>query len=195
MHAGDFLVALADRDQLAPAIAGAAGSSSCASKEQARDAEIAAKAPPAGELIDPLHFFLRMEEAMADDAVLVVDGGDFVATASYIVRPRAPLSWLDPGVFGTLGVGGGFALGAVARAAGPRGVADLGRRLERVHARRVRHLRPPRRRADRGDRQRRVVGADRARAGRDPRHHARLRPAAHATITRSPRATAASGSC
>jgi acetolactate synthase-1/2/3 large subunit len=53
-----------------------------------------------------------MEEAMADDAVLVVDGGDFVATASYIVRPRAPLSWLDPGVFGTLGVGGGMTLGA-----------------------------------------------------------------------------------
>jgi acetolactate synthase-1/2/3 large subunit len=53
-----------------------------------------------------------MEEAMTDDAILVVDGGDFVATASYIVRPRAPLSWLDPGVFGTLGVGGGMALGA-----------------------------------------------------------------------------------
>ena len=28
------------------------------------------------------------------------------------MRPRAPLSWLDPGVFGTLGVGAGFALGA-----------------------------------------------------------------------------------
>merc|ERR1711972_327113 len=28
------------------------------------------------------------------------------------VRPRAPLAWLDPGSFGTLGVGGGFALGA-----------------------------------------------------------------------------------
>ncbi|MDX1520472.1 MAG: thiamine pyrophosphate-dependent enzyme, partial [Anaerolineae bacterium] len=37
---------------------------------------------------------------------------DFVATASYITRPRSPLSWLDPGVFGTLGVGAGFALGA-----------------------------------------------------------------------------------
>ncbi|TNF60895.1 MAG: thiamine pyrophosphate-binding protein, partial [Deltaproteobacteria bacterium] len=37
---------------------------------------------------------------------------DFVATASYILRPRNPLSWLDPGVFGTLGVGGGFAVGA-----------------------------------------------------------------------------------
>ena len=111
MHAGDFLIALADRvssagdswrgwlDQLKVA-------------EAKRDNEIAAKAQPKGELIDPLHLFMRVEEAMADDAVLVVDGGDFVATASYIVRPRAPLSWLDPGVFGTLGVGGGFALGA-----------------------------------------------------------------------------------
>ena len=27
-------------------------------------------------------------------------------------RPRGPLLWLDPGAFGTLGVGGGFALGA-----------------------------------------------------------------------------------
>ena len=29
-----------------------------------------------------------------------------------IFRPRGPLRWLDPGAFGTLGVGGGFALGA-----------------------------------------------------------------------------------
>jgi thiamine pyrophosphate-dependent acetolactate synthase large subunit-like protein len=28
------------------------------------------------------------------------------------VRPRGPLCWLDPGVFGTLGVGAGFALAA-----------------------------------------------------------------------------------
>ena len=48
----------------------------------------------------------------ADDAVFVADGGDFVGTASYILRPRGPLGWLDPGPFGTLGVGGGFALGA-----------------------------------------------------------------------------------
>jgi acetolactate synthase-like protein len=44
--------------------------------------------------------------------VLVADGGDFVATASYVTAPRGPLSWLDPGVFGTLGVGAGFAIGA-----------------------------------------------------------------------------------
>ncbi|HEY0481051.1 MAG TPA: thiamine pyrophosphate-binding protein [Kofleriaceae bacterium] len=111
MHAGEFLIALADRIS-------SAGDrwrgwlDELRDKERARDAEIAARSHPAGELVDPIHFFLRMEEAMADDAVLVVDGGDFVATASYIVRPRAPLSWLDPGAFGTLGVGGGFALGA-----------------------------------------------------------------------------------
>jgi acetolactate synthase-like protein len=109
MHAGDFLVALAERVQWS---GDTAWLRTLQAREGARDAEIAKKAQPAGELVDPLHFFLRMEEAMADDAVLVVDGGDFVATASYIVRPRAPLSWLDPGVFGTLGVGGGFALGA-----------------------------------------------------------------------------------
>jgi acetolactate synthase-1/2/3 large subunit len=82
-------------------------------REAERDAEIAQQAAERlGDLVNPLHFFTRLEQHMADDAVLVVDGGDFVATASYILRPRAPLSWLDPGVFGTLGVGGGFALGA-----------------------------------------------------------------------------------
>jgi hypothetical protein len=42
----------------------------------------------------------------------VADGGDFVATGSYVLHPRGPLTWLDPGAFGTLGVGAGFALGA-----------------------------------------------------------------------------------
>jgi acetolactate synthase-like protein len=111
MHAGDFLVALADKSAT-PGDKWKGWLDSLHEKEAARDNEIKTKAQPAGELVDPLHFFLRMEEAMADDAVLVVDGGDFVATASYILRPRAPLSWLDPGVFGTLGVGGGMALGA-----------------------------------------------------------------------------------
>jgi acetolactate synthase-1/2/3 large subunit len=111
LHPGEFL----------PALAAQAGRGEWPAwfdvlrgREAARDAEIAGKAAASGELIDPLHFFLRVEHHMADDAILVVDGGDFVATASYVVRPRAPLSWLDPGVFGTLGVGGGFALGAAA---------------------------------------------------------------------------------
>ena len=42
--------------------------------------------------------------------MIVADGGDFVASAAYILQPPGPLTWLDPGIFGTLGVGAGFAL-------------------------------------------------------------------------------------
>ena len=64
------------------------------------------------EHLNPLKIFRELEEVLPENAVLVADGGDFVATASYVLRPRGPLTWLDPGAFGTLGVGGGFALGA-----------------------------------------------------------------------------------
>jgi len=64
------------------------------------------------ELINPIGFLHTLEDKLPDNALLVADGGDFVGTASYIVRPRGPTRWLDPGAFGTLGVGGGFALGA-----------------------------------------------------------------------------------
>ena len=111
MHPADFLKRLANQ-------AGEPGSrwdswfSEVREREQARDDEIAKQARPGGELVDPIQLFLRLEEKLADDSVIVADGGDFVATAAYILRPRRPLSWLDPGVFGTLGVGGGFAVGA-----------------------------------------------------------------------------------
>ena len=62
--------------------------------------------------LNPLKVLYRAEQVIDENSILVVDGGDFVGSAAYIVRPRAPLSWLDPGTFGTLGVGGGFALGA-----------------------------------------------------------------------------------
>ncbi len=110
LHAGEFLETLASR--VRPDPKWRAFIDECRKREDARDAEIRGKAKPAGEKVDPIHFFLKLEEQLADDSVLVVDGGDFVATAAYILRPRRPLSWLDPGVFGTLGVGGGFAVGA-----------------------------------------------------------------------------------
>ena len=111
MHAGEFL------RELSAVAGGKLGPWSewfdkLRGREAARDAEITEQAAAPKELVNPLQLFQRIEEKMADDAILVVDGGDFVATASYILRPRKPLSWLDPGVFGTLGVGGGFAVGA-----------------------------------------------------------------------------------
>ncbi len=80
-------------------------------RDDAREQEIDAQAAAVGEHVNPIALFRALDAAAADDAVMVADGGDFVATASYIVRPRGPLSWLDPGAFGTLGVGAGFALG------------------------------------------------------------------------------------
>lgn len=110
MHPGDFILELAKRVSALPNRD--SWFEELRQREQARDEEIAAQGEETTELVSPLHFFLRLEELMSDDAVLVVDGGDFVATGAYILRPRSPLSWLDPGVFGTLGVGGGFATGA-----------------------------------------------------------------------------------
>ncbi|CAL8346051.1 unnamed protein product [Arctogadus glacialis] len=62
--------------------------------------------------LNPLKVLHCVDELMAEDSIIVADGGDFVGSAAYIMRPRGPLRWLDPGAFGTLGVGGGFALGA-----------------------------------------------------------------------------------
>lgn len=81
-------------------------------RDAARDEKIAAEAAVASERVNPLALFAGLEAELPTPSVLVADGGDFVATASYILRPRGPLSWLDPGAFGTLGVGPGFALAA-----------------------------------------------------------------------------------
>jgi acetolactate synthase-like protein len=90
-----------------------AWTASLRARDAARDAEIAveAAAPSEGGL-NPLAVCHGLERALGEDSIVVADGGDFVATAAYILRPRRPLAWLDPGAFGTLGVGAGFALGA-----------------------------------------------------------------------------------
>jgi acetolactate synthase-1/2/3 large subunit len=81
-------------------------------RDAERETEIHSQAQVRGEFVNPIALFRELEKVMPEQAVLVADGGDFVATASYVLHPRTPLSWLDPGAFGTLGVGAGFALGA-----------------------------------------------------------------------------------
>jgi thiamine pyrophosphate-dependent acetolactate synthase large subunit-like protein len=81
-------------------------------RDSEREAAIDEQAGHEGEWVNPIAFLRMLDQHAGENAVMVGDGGDFVATASYIVHPRGPLSWLDPGVFGTLGVGAGFALGA-----------------------------------------------------------------------------------
>jgi acetolactate synthase-1/2/3 large subunit len=81
-------------------------------RDAERAAEIERLAAGATEHVNPLALCRAIDAVLPDDSVIVADGGDFVGTASYVVSPRGPLSWLDPGPFGTLGVGAGFALGA-----------------------------------------------------------------------------------
>ncbi|MCA9521567.1 MAG: acetolactate synthase [Myxococcales bacterium] len=44
--------------------------------------------------------------------IVVGDGGDFIGTAAYVVKPYGLGSWMDPGPLGTLGVGPGYAMAA-----------------------------------------------------------------------------------
>ncbi len=81
-------------------------------RDQARNDEIAKQALlPAGK-INPLYLFRELDPQLSPQTILVADGGDFVATASYILQPSGPLSWIDAGPFGALGAGAGFALAA-----------------------------------------------------------------------------------
>lgn len=81
-------------------------------RDQARNAEIAAQATQPTEHVNPLHLLAELDGAIGPQTILVADGGDFVGSAAYVLQPPGPLTWLDPGPFGTLGVGAGFALGA-----------------------------------------------------------------------------------
>jgi acetolactate synthase-1/2/3 large subunit len=108
--AGRFMVALAERAGVGAPREDWIGA--LAARDAEREREIDAQAQVSGENVNPVAFFRAMETAAGENAIFIADGGDFVATASYILRPRGPLAWLDPGAFGTLGVGAGFALGA-----------------------------------------------------------------------------------
>jgi acetolactate synthase-1/2/3 large subunit len=82
------------------------------SNDDGREKEIHDMANEKTEYLNPVFLLSKMDDVIDDQSIIVADGGDFVATASYTLRPRGPLSWLDPGVFGTLGVGAGFSLGS-----------------------------------------------------------------------------------
>jgi acetolactate synthase-1/2/3 large subunit len=81
-------------------------------RDSARELEIDGGATqPSGE-VNPIALLRVLDSRLSPGAIVVGDGGDFVATAAYTISPTGPLTWLDPGAFGTLGVGAGFALGA-----------------------------------------------------------------------------------
>jgi len=64
---------------------------------------------------DPIHparIYGELNAQLADDAVVIGDGGDFVSFAGRFIEPATPGRWLDPGPFGCLGTGLGYAVAA-----------------------------------------------------------------------------------
>jgi thiamine pyrophosphate-dependent acetolactate synthase large subunit-like protein len=75
----------------------------------ARDAELLrADADP----IHPARIYGELLPRLADDAVVIGDGGDFVSFAGKYVEPKLPGGWLDPGPYGCLGAGLGASIAA-----------------------------------------------------------------------------------
>ncbi len=64
---------------------------------------------------DPIHparIYGELLPRLADNAVVIGDGGDFVSFAGKFVEPKRPGGWLDPGPYGCLGAGMGAAMAA-----------------------------------------------------------------------------------
>jgi acetolactate synthase-1/2/3 large subunit len=83
-----------------------------------RQIEDAARAAEVADLeadsdpIKPSRIYGELRKVLDRDAVTIGDGGDFVSYAGKYLEPAQPGTWLDPGPYGCLGTGMGYALGA-----------------------------------------------------------------------------------
>jgi acetolactate synthase-1/2/3 large subunit len=76
-----------------------------------REAEREQREDPRAPL-HPLRLYAELGEVIDRDAIVIGDGGDFVSYAGRVIDSYAPGCWLDPGPFGCLGAGPGYALAA-----------------------------------------------------------------------------------
>jgi acetolactate synthase-1/2/3 large subunit len=76
-----------------------------------REAERADREDDRGPL-HPMRLYAELAEVIDRDAIVIGDGGDFVSYAGRVVDTYEPGCWLDPGPFGCLGSGPGYALAA-----------------------------------------------------------------------------------
>ena len=83
-----------------------------------RDAEATARVEEADLLasdahpIHPARVYGELRQVLDRDAVVIGDGGDFVSFAGRYVDSYTPGCWLDPGPYGCLGTGLGYAVAA-----------------------------------------------------------------------------------
>jgi thiamine pyrophosphate-dependent acetolactate synthase large subunit-like protein len=62
--------------------------------------------------LHPLRVYNELMQLLDRDAVVVGDGGDFVSYAGRVIETYEPGCWMDPGPFGCLGAGPGYAMAA-----------------------------------------------------------------------------------
>jgi len=62
--------------------------------------------------IHPAAIYGALIPRLTDDTVVIGDGGDFVSFAGKFIEPAEPGRWLDPGPYGCLGTGPGYAMAA-----------------------------------------------------------------------------------
>ena len=62
--------------------------------------------------LHPMRLYAELGEVLDRNAIVIGDGGDFVSYAGRVIDSYAPGCWLDPGPFGCLGSGPGYALAA-----------------------------------------------------------------------------------
>jgi acetolactate synthase I/II/III large subunit len=83
-----------------------------------RAVETEKRAAERGDLDDdraplhPMRLYRELGELLDRDAIVIGDGGDFVSFAGRVMDTYQPGCWLDPGPFGCLGCGPGYALAA-----------------------------------------------------------------------------------
>ena len=86
--------------------------------ESLAEIESAARAEEASGLADdrvpihPMRIYGELRKVLDRDAIVIGDGGDFVSFAGRVVDSFEPGCWLDPGPYGCLGSGPGYALAA-----------------------------------------------------------------------------------
>ena len=78
---------------------------------QAREGERAEREDERAPL-HPMRVYAELGALLDRDAIIIGDGGDFVSYAGRVIDSYAPGCWLDPGPFGCLGAGPGYALAA-----------------------------------------------------------------------------------
>ncbi len=62
--------------------------------------------------LHPMRLYKELGEVLDRNAIVIGDGGDFVSYAGRVIDSFEPGCWLDPGPFGCLGSGVGYALAA-----------------------------------------------------------------------------------